>query len=172
MSPIGEEVKNPQRAIPLAILLCLVICFVGYAGVSATLTLLCPYFLLDNGTPLVSAFKYVGFDWAYYIISGGAICALTASLLGVRTCFPSVSRFIWLSLECGLQWLMRWLDTDTVILFAGGIVPMPRIIYAMASDGLIFRFLAYEFQYYWFYFSVEATIRLLPFVPYGFFHFI
>ena len=90
LSPIGEEVKDPQRAIPLAILLCLVICFVGYAGVSATLTLLCPYFLLNNDTPLVGAFQYVGFDWAYFIISGGAICALTASLLGVRTCFPSV----------------------------------------------------------------------------------
>eukprot|EP00794_Sanderia_malayensis_P014973 gene14973-16516_t len=97
----GEEATNAPKSIPVAIVASLLLVFVAYFGVSSVITLMIPFHMLDKRSPIPDAFRQRGLPWANYIISVGAICGLSSSLLG-------------------------------------NLFPLPRIILAMAHDGLLF----------------------------------
>ncbi|BFZ23202.1 hypothetical protein BsWGS_26241 [Bradybaena similaris] len=100
----GEETKNPQRSIPIGIVVSLLVIFLSYLSVSAVVTLACPYYLLDRDAALPGVFDRAGWGVARYVITVGAVCGLSTSLLGAM-------------------------------------FPLPRILYAMGNDGVIFRFM-------------------------------
>ncbi|XP_044499404.1 cationic amino acid transporter 2, vacuolar-like [Mangifera indica] len=96
----AEEVRNPQRDLPLGIGSALSICCALYMLVSSVIVGLVPYYAMDPDTPISSAFANHGMQWAAYIITVGAITALCSTLMG-------------------------------------SILPQPRILMAMARDGLL-----------------------------------
>ncbi|XP_045772384.1 cationic amino acid transporter 2-like [Maniola jurtina] len=100
----GEEAKRPQKSIPFAVVASLLVVFLAYCGVSSVLTLMIPYYMQDEKAPFPYVYDQLGWPWAKYAVSVGAICALCSSLLGA-------------------------------------VFPLPRIIYAMSSDGLLFQFM-------------------------------
>ncbi|EEF36674.1 cationic amino acid transporter, putative [Ricinus communis] len=78
----AEEVKNPQRDLPLGIGISLSLCCILYMLVSVIIVGLVPYFALDPDTPISTAFASHGMQWAVYVITTGAVTALCASLMG------------------------------------------------------------------------------------------
>lgn len=96
----AEEVKNPQRDLPLGIGAALSICCGLYMLVSVVIVGLVPYHAMDPDTPISTAFASNGMQWAAYVITVGAVTALCSTLMG-------------------------------------SILPQPRILMAMARDGLL-----------------------------------
>ncbi|XP_043701896.1 cationic amino acid transporter 3, mitochondrial-like isoform X1 [Telopea speciosissima] len=96
----AEEVKDPQRDLPLGIGIALSICCILYMLVSVVIVGLVPFYAMDPDTPISSAFASHGMQWAVYIITAGAVTALCSNLMG-------------------------------------SILPQPRILMAMARDGLL-----------------------------------
>ena len=79
ISSAVEECHNPQRHIPIAMLLTMLIVTTLYIGTAAGMTLLIPCQLLDTGAPLPSAFAYAGLTWGQYIVAIGPLCGFTTA---------------------------------------------------------------------------------------------
>jgi APA family basic amino acid/polyamine antiporter len=81
VSTHAEEAKNPQRDVPLGIVISLVVCTLLYIGVVAVLTGMVPYTELDVNAPVADAFARVGLRWAQILISAAGIAGITSVLL-------------------------------------------------------------------------------------------
>ncbi|WP_027415484.1 amino acid permease [Aneurinibacillus terranovensis] len=96
VSTAAEEVRNPQRSMPIGIIGSLFVCTVLYIVVSAILTGIVPYTLLDVKNPVAFAIQFVHQNWVAGFISLGAICGITTVLIvmmyGQSRLFFAISR--------------------------------------------------------------------------------
>jgi len=84
IATLGEEVRDPQRTIPRAIPLALGITVAVYVVVAASVLLvLGPARLAASVTPLESAVRSVGADWAVPLVDVGAAVASLGALLAL-----------------------------------------------------------------------------------------
>jgi APA family basic amino acid/polyamine antiporter len=90
VSTQAEEAKNPQRDVPIAIVVSLVICTVLYIAVSAVLTGMVSYDKIDHDAPVSNAFMQVGQPWAQLVVSAGALAGITSVLLVMMMSQPRV----------------------------------------------------------------------------------
>ncbi len=96
VSTTAEEARNPQRDLPIGIIVSLSICTVLYIAVAAVLTGLIPYTSIDIHAPVADALRLVGFKWGAALVAVGAVAGITSVLvvmmLGQIRVFFAMSR--------------------------------------------------------------------------------
>jgi APA family basic amino acid/polyamine antiporter len=81
VSTTAQEAKNPQRDLPIGIIVSLSICTVLYIGVAAVLTGMVPWRQVNIEAPIARAFLDHNLTWASDIITVGALAGLTSVML-------------------------------------------------------------------------------------------
>jgi APA family basic amino acid/polyamine antiporter len=90
VSTHAEEAKNPQRDVPIGIVVSLILCTVLYIAVAAVLTGMVPYNQINIDAPVSDAFGRVGLPWAQFLISIGALTGITSVLLVMMLSQPRI----------------------------------------------------------------------------------
>ncbi|MEK7759145.1 MAG: amino acid permease, partial [Pseudomonadota bacterium] len=90
------EAVNPQRDLPIGILVSLAVCTVIYVVVAGLLTGIVPYYTLNVASPVADSLLRIGYPWAAAFIAAGAIAGLTTVMLvlyyGLTRVFLAMSR--------------------------------------------------------------------------------
>ncbi|WP_422658660.1 amino acid permease [Paenibacillus sp. EC2-1] len=147
----AEEVKQPQKNLPIGIIGSLVIVSILYVAVTAVLTGLVPYNLLNVKDPVAFALLYIQQDWMSYFISLGAVAGLTTVLMGVMY---GQSRLLYSLGRDGLlpkkmssvdpktqsPKFSTWVTGIAVALFSG-LVPLGHLA-DLTSIGTLFAFIS------------------------------
>jgi APA family basic amino acid/polyamine antiporter len=82
VSTAAEEVRDPQKSLPVGIIGSLIICTILYIVVSAILTGMVPYLeFRDTSAPVAYALSRIGITWGSALVSVGAICGITSVIL-------------------------------------------------------------------------------------------
>lgn len=82
VSTAAEEVRNPQKDLPIGIIGSLSISTLLYIAVSVVLTGIVSYLLLKGtNAPIAFALEHIGIAWGSEIVAIGAICGITSVLL-------------------------------------------------------------------------------------------
>ncbi|XP_010832109.1 PREDICTED: cationic amino acid transporter 3-like [Bison bison bison] len=145
----GREARNPQRSVPLSMVISIFICFLAYSGVSVALTLMVPYYQIHHYNPLPQAFFHVGWAPAGYVMAVVFLCALLYSLL--RAMFV-LSRLICAMADDGLLfrglgWIHAGTHSPIIAILASGtlaaIVALPFELRDIVEFTLIGIMLAY-----------------------------
>ena len=95
ISTTAEECKNPQRDLPKAMILSLLICTVLYIAITLVLTGMVNYRELAVGDPLSFVFQKHHLDWISGIVGLSAIVAMASVLLVFQLGQPR----IWMSMS-------------------------------------------------------------------------
>ncbi|MFI5365342.1 MAG: amino acid permease [Candidatus Binatia bacterium] len=81
VSTHAEEARNPQRDVPIGIIVSLAVCTLLYILVAGVLTGMVPYNKIDLDAPVAGAFATRGLPVAVFLISLGAVVGITSVLL-------------------------------------------------------------------------------------------
>jgi len=81
MTTVLEEVKDPQKSIPTALIGGLSLVIVLYVAVAVVLTGIVPYTQLDVPHPVAFALMSIGINWGGALISLGILLGLLAVIL-------------------------------------------------------------------------------------------
>jgi APA family basic amino acid/polyamine antiporter len=81
VSTHAEEARNPQRDVPIGIMVSLLLCTVLYILVAGVLTGMVPYQEIDLDAPVAEAFAARGLALAHLLIAVGAVVGITSVLL-------------------------------------------------------------------------------------------
>ena len=90
VSTQAEEARNPQRDVPIGLMVSLVLCTILYIAVAAVLTGMVPYDKINVDAPVSDAFRQVGLPWAQFLISLGALTGITSVLLVLMLSQPRI----------------------------------------------------------------------------------
>lgn len=150
VSTAAEEVKNPQRNMPIGIIASLTICTILYIVVSLILTGIVPYNQLNVKNPVAFALQYIQQDWIAGFISIGAIAGITTVLLvmlyGQTRLFYSISRDgllpkVLSTIHPKTQTPVHnsWITATMVAIFAG-FIPLNELA-ELTNIGTLFAFI-------------------------------
>ncbi len=81
ISTAAEECKDPQRTLPLGIIITLGACTILYCAVSLVLTGIVPWQTLDNAAPVSNALRDLGYERLRIFVSFGATLGMMSSLM-------------------------------------------------------------------------------------------
>lgn len=149
VSTAAEEVKNPQRDLPIGIISALTICTILYIIVSLILTGLVPFEKLGVKDPVAFALQFIHQDWAAGFISLGAIVGITTVLIvmmfGQTRLFYAISRDGLLPKSLSkvhpktrVPVISTWVTGAIVACFAG-FVPLDKLA-ELTNIGTLFAF--------------------------------
>lgn len=145
----AEEVKNPQRDLPIGIISSLTVCTLLYIVVSLVLTGIVPYPQLDVKNPVAFALQFIGQDWVAGLISLGAIVGITTVLIvlmyGQTRLMFAISRdgllprmMSRVNTKTQAPTISSWM-TGVIIAFVSGLVPLGRLA-ELTNIGTLFAF--------------------------------
>lgn len=150
ISTTAEECKNPQRDLPRAMILCLIICTILYVAITLVLTGMVNYTELNVKDPLAFVFKYVGFDQMAGIVSVTSVVAITSALVVYQLAQPR----IWMTMSRdGLLWKKfakvhpKYKTPSFATIVTGVVVAIPSLLFKMdffvdlTSVGTFFAFI-------------------------------
>ncbi|MBK1723104.1 APC family permease [Thiocystis violacea] len=96
VSTTAEEARNPQRDLPIGILVSLAVCTLIYMLVAGLLTAVVAYPSLNVGSPVADVMLRLGYPWAAALVAAGAIAGLTTVMLvlyyGLTRVFLAMAR--------------------------------------------------------------------------------
>ena len=149
VSTAAEEVKNPQRNLPIGIISALTICTVLHIIVSLILTGIVPYDQLNVKDPVAFALSFINQNWVAGFVSLGAIIGITTVLMvmmfGQTRLFYAISRDGLLpksmqkvSKKTQVPIVSTWITSALVAIFAG-FVPLDRLA-ELTNIGTLFAF--------------------------------
>lgn len=150
ISTTAEECKNPQRDLPKAMIVCLLICAVLYVLITLVLTGMVNYTEMNVKDPLAYVFEYVGLDYMAGIVSVTSVVAITSALLVFQLAQPR----IWMTMSRdGLLWKRfatihpKYKTPSFATIVTGILVAVPALFFKMdffvdlTSVGTFFAFI-------------------------------